>query len=299
VAAARFQPHIRRSPSPTAGEHDVHDSTELSERTSSCSASASGGTVGASIGVSVGGTTEVRSESSVESCTSCSPAVGDGDLRMWGWNRAAATSTSSIPFTVGVVSGSLASANLGPTTASVDDDSGPLVTASSRLQAGALQLAQISGAPLTCAAGVSVAAADVTATAAVGQTAPSPSVAGTGFDVTVCDTLLGSIVSDVISVVPGETVTETATATFNVVDLLSGTTAAVTLDTTVASQPATTSCGTGNPSCVAPITYAETRLANWLVVTTRIRVVQGGVTVADLTVEADYGTLVAAAEWTP
>lgn len=283
-----------------APDQDVDPDTGYAS-SAACSTSASGSGVAAdgSVGVSLGATDQVRSETSVASCTACSPAVGDGDGLMWGWNRAAASDTSSMPFDVGIVSGTLMSGSFGPTLTTIDHDAGPLLVSTSRLQSGAVQMVTIDGAPLTCPSVVSIGAVDVTATAAVGATAVAPSVSSGGFDVTVCNTVLGSLVQEVVTIVPGQTVQKIASATFDVVDVLSGTTAAVTVDTTISTQPATTTCGSSNPTCASPIMYAEARLTNWLVVTSRLRIVQSSTTIADLTVEFSYGTVRAKAEHMP
>lgn len=263
---------------------------------------------GTPLQLTLGSTTGVTSKGSAQSCTTCSPAVGDGDGLVYGDDVANGAASMGVPFVSGVVSGSLVSVGApGSATATTDSDAvaaDQRITATGRLTFPQVDLVTLGLtaaddddggllAPVGFTAGVRVGAVDVTAQAQAGPTALAPSASGGAVQVTVYDTVLGVPAYRTVTITPGSGTSDAASVTFNVVDPVLGTTAAVTLDTTITAGTKSTS----SQSSGGAITSASASLTNWFVVQTRLRVVQAGSTLADLTIELDYGRLVATAKY--
>lgn len=263
--------------------------------------SSAGGTTsaGTPLSLSLGATGSVISKSSAQSCTSCTPSVGDGDGLLYADDTASGPATMDAGFDSGLVEGSLAGVDsAGSSTATVDADAvagDRKVASTGRLVVDAVDLVTLSPAPSGYTSAVSIGAVDVTATAQAGPTAGTPSVSGSAVSVQVYDTgANGEPGYRMFTVTPGEESEEEAGVTFEVgggADPV----AQVTLETTVRSGEASTD----STSSGGVVTDAEADLSNWFVVTVRLLVVEAGVTVADLTVELDYGRIVARAGYTP
>ena len=258
-----------------------------------------GGTVsvGSLLQLVVGGTNNVTSKSGAQSCSTCSPAVGDGDGLFYATDEAAGPASAQIGFLGGLLSGNLMQIDAaGAATATVDADPvtpDHLVSSTGRLQIPGVRLVTLGAlAPLGFSAGVTIAAVDVTATAAAGPTAAAPAVTGGPVPVQMCDNgFLGTLTTRTVTVTPGNNLSETESCSFAISGLL-GALANVSLTTTVQAQSAskarTPSTGT--------ITHGEAYLTNWLTVTTRLVSTELGITTIDLTVEVDYGRIAASAD---
>lgn len=281
------------SPAPV---HQVDGPRYASE--GSLAAGLSGGNLTTALTAATG---EVVAKSSVDSCVSCSPVVGDGDRFPHTEGTGAASPLATVGTgDIGVLQGNLVSMDGGAgARAVIDDDpvSGKeLVTSKARLAMGGLKLANISGTNLELPAGftsaATVGAVDVTATAQVGPTAASPTVTGPTVSVEIWDTLsVGVQGYRTVDITVGTSLSTTANASFTVLDTSTGVVNTVTLETAVTAGPKQTSCDTG---CAG---RAEARVQNWLRVLVRMTVTEDGVTKADLTLDATYGSLTAVAEY--
>lgn len=253
---------------------------------------------GTPLTLTTGSTNSVVSRSSAESCnvSGCTGGiVGDGDGLAYGYDHADGPSSMTAGFEAGVTTGNLVEAgNAGSATGTVDEDpvsGGSLLSAVGNLVVPAINILTIDdGAPLDYAGAARISGVSATATAEAGSTADGPSVSGDPVTVSVYETTsLGSGYVD-ISFSPGDTVNETRTATLDVVDLdLLDT---VTLTTTVTAGAASTSTEIDGTT----ITKARADLTNWFTVKTRVVIEELGVTLADLTIEVDYGRIGAMAE---
>ncbi len=253
---------------------------------------------GTPLTLSTGSTSSVVSKSSAESCnvSGCTDGiVGDGDKLAYGYDHADGPSSMTADFDAGVTTGNLVvSESAGSATATVDEDpvsGGSLVSSVGNLVVPAIDILTIdSGTPLDYAGAARVSAVSATATAEAGPTASSPTVTGDPITVSVYETTtLGSGYVD-ISFSPGDTVNETRTATFDVVDL--DLLDSITLTTTVTAGSASTSTVKDGTT----ITKARADLTNWFTVKTQVVIEELGVTLADLTIEVDYGRIGTLAE---
>lgn len=255
---------------------------------------ASGGTVssGSALSLVTGSGGSVTSSSSAESCTACAPPVGDGDLLVYGDDLAQGPASMSAGFTAGSLSGDLVKVgNGGSARATVDSDpatTSQRMTATGRLVVPQIELVTLSAGPVGFTSGVQVSAVDASAQAQAGPAAAAPTVTGNAVSVTVYDTgALGVPTYRTVSITPGTASTHTASVSF-----LAGL-ATVTLDTTIASGAQSLS----SQSSGGVVVSSSAGLSNWFIVTTRLRIVEAGVTVADLTIELDYGRLTAQTEY--
>lgn len=256
-----------------------------------------GGTVsaGPALSMGTGSTASVASYGSAESCTICSPSIGDGDALLYASDVADGPASMTSGFDSGLVSGNLVGASSGgSSTATIDADAvtgDQKMASSGRLVVPAIDLVSLSLAPVGFTSAVSVGSVDVTAAAQAGPTASAPSVTGNNVSVQVYDTgPLGVLEYRTIVVSPGQASEDTAEATFQVgggLDPLVQVSLTTTVTSAEASTESTTSGGT--------ITSGRANLTNWLVVTTQLLIVEAGITVADLTIEVDYGRVVAQA----
>lgn len=257
-------------------------------------------TAGSPLSVSLGATGSVVSRSAAVSCATCSdpPPVGDSDGFPYADDHADGPGSMAAGFEAGILSGNLVGSDAaGWAAATIDQDpvtGGSLVTSVGNLVVPEVDLVTLSLAPMGFTSAVNVSGVDVTATAEAGPTASTPSVTGSTITVSMYETdLLGVGSYTSTSFNPGDTVAETATATFDVLDSVLGITNTVTLETTVSAGSANTSHQTDGSST---ITEAEANLTNWFTVQVRLVIEELGTTVADLTVELDYGRVVASAE---
>ncbi len=260
---------------------------------------------GLSLAYSSGG--KVTSKGTVESCTSCSPSVGDGDAYPYASEESLFPDSASMTFDAsagGILEGSLLSMGSGGSAdATFDSDpvtDGELVTSTAHLAVPAVSLITLDSGlelPTDLTDVVSVSAADVTATAQAGPTAAAPTVSGDSVTVDIWyEDSAGALGYKSVTFSPGDDVSASGTATFDV--SLDGQTATVTVETTVETNSASTSCSP-NADCTSPIEEAKAALTNWFTVTVAFTAVEDGVTTADLTVELDYGRVAATAGYVP
>ena len=281
----------------TAADND--GGTALPLRDTDGPTSYGGGTLaaGAALNLSLGSSASVDSKGAAEACLGCSPSVGDvSDLLVYGVNDADGPSSMGMGFAAGILAGALFNATSpGGALATVDADTvaaDQKIAATGRLTAPPVELVTLDLGPLGYTAAARVGAVDVTALAEAGPTAAAPSVSGNAVQVTVYDTVGAGLPADrVISFAPGEAVAETASANFNLVSGI--TTSTVTLETTVTSGTKSTDSQTSG----GVITNASASLTNWLTVTVHLTIVQAGLTLADVTVELDYGRLATSAQY--
>lgn len=244
--------------------------------------------------LALGANDSVDSESTSRSCHSCfSEMLGDDDRLAHHWSEGAGPDTVDFGFDVGPIDGSLIRTSGNSTsTATLDQDevsSSQLLTTTGRLQMPAVDVLALTQGPSNLAAAVHVGAVDVTVEAQAGPTAASPSVSGDAITVDIYDTLSdGSLGYRTISVNPGEEREETASVSYDA----NG--ATVSFTTTVISggkSVANTTDSSGN------IDYAEASLTNWLRIQIAVVVTDDNGTIADSTLEFDYGRLSARAQY--
>ncbi|MBI2168228.1 MAG: hypothetical protein HYU28_01825 [Actinobacteria bacterium] len=256
-----------------------------------------GGTVsaGTPLSLSLGSTGTVSSQSSAQSCVLCVPSVGDGDGLLYAVDSADGAASMAANFQAGSLRGPLVDVDsAGSSTATIDSDvvgAGQHVSSTGRLVVPALDLVGITGGPVGFTSAISVGGVDVSATASAGLSVSSPGVSGSAVSLQVYDTgALGVPTYRSISVTPGVSLSDEASVSFNVGGGLVPLNT-VSLDTTVeAAQASTDSSVSGGTT-----TSAEANLTNWLVISVHLVIVEAGTTVADLTVELDYGRIVAQA----
>ncbi|HVM41317.1 MAG TPA: hypothetical protein VM618_11140 [Acidimicrobiia bacterium] len=277
----------------------VHDA-DGPESGAACTMTGSSGGVTA-FSMSHGSGSVAESATSAESCTTCSPAVGDGDDLMYGVHEATPADSGSIGFEAGVLRGSLAgwAATSDGNVATIDVDpvaSDKRVTSTGRIRMPAVDLLTLdAGGPVGFSGAVRISAVDVTATAQAGPTASAPSVSGNPVTIQVYETdLLGTGAYTGVTITPGQAYSRTFRASFGVsLPLLP--VAQVTIETTVTASAASTSC---SPDCTS-IEEASALVDDWLVVTSHFTAVQGGITTADITTDLNYGRLSAQARYVP
>lgn len=252
--------------------------------------SASAGTV---LALNLGANDSVHSKSTARSCFACySTTIGDDDRLANHWSEGSGPDSASVGFDVGPVEGALvqmSGASLATTTLDQDAVSATqMLTTSARLRMPGVDVVTVQGAPPGFVAAVRISSLDIQVGAGAGPTAPAPSVSGNAVSVDIYDTLGGTLGYRTITVNPGEEKEETASAAFSV----NG--ATVSLTTTVVSGGKTlssTTDGAGN------ITYAEASLTNWLRISVVVLITNPDQTLANTTVEFDYGRLAARAQW--
>lgn len=250
-------------------------------------------TAGDVLTLSLGSGDSVQSKSTSRSCFSCyATAIGDDDRLAYHWSEATGPGTASFAFDVGTVTGDLMDAGGAATaTSTLDQDAASdthIVSSSARLQVPGVDLVTVDGAPADFLGAVQIGAVDVQVDAGAGPTMASPSVTGAPVDLQLYDTVGGSLEYRTVTVTPGDQVEDTAVGSF----VVNG--ATVSLTTTVVSGGKATASTT---DAGGTITYAEASLTNWLRVTVNLVITSGADTLADTTVEFDYGRLATRAQW--
>ncbi|HLG00821.1 MAG TPA: hypothetical protein VI916_10135 [Acidimicrobiia bacterium] len=278
----------------TAVDNDGGTALPLQDAVGPTTAGAGTLSAGTPLSLILGATSSLTSKSSAESCITCVPAVGDGDALVYGEDVAAGPGSMSAAFVAGVVSGNLVNiSGVGSATATVDSDvagADQRVTSTGRLVVPQVDLVTLDAGPVGFISGVRISGVDVTAQTQAGPASGPPTVTGDAVTVTMYDTgASGSPAYRSVIITPGTAASESASVSFPVLGV-----ATVTLDTTVTSGPASvTSQSSGGTT-----TRSSATLSNWFVVTSRMRIVQGAATLADITVELNYGRVGSSSEYT-
>lgn len=277
----------------TAVDNDGGTALPLQDAVGPTTATAGTLSAGSPLSLVLGATSSLTSKSSAESCVSCVPAVGDGDALVFGEDIAAGPASMSAGFAAGVVAGNLVNiGSAGSATGTVDSDvagADQRVASAGRLVVPQVELVTLAAGPVGFTSGVTISGVDVTAQTQAGPASGPPTVTGNAVTVTLYDTgALGLPAYRSVTVTPGTAATHTAGVTFPIG------VATVTLDTTVTSGAASVT----SQSSGGVVTRSSATLSNWFVVTTRMRIVQGGVILADVTVELDYGRVASTSEYT-
>lgn len=242
----------------------------------------------------LGANDSVDSESTSRSCHSCfSEMLGDDDRFAHHWSEGTGPDAVDFGFDVGPIDGSLLrTSGNSQSTATLDQDEvsdSQLMATTGRLQMPGVEVLALTQAPSNLVAAVQVSAVDVTVEAQAGPMASSPSVSGDAMTVDIYDTLSdGSLGYRTISVQPGEDREETAGFSY----LNSGATVSVTT-TVISGGKSVTNTTDGN----GDIDYAQASLTNWLRIQIDIVITDDDSTIADTTLEVDYGRLSARAQY--
>lgn len=280
----------------TEADSDGHGGTCLQDAAGPVSDSGGTLTAGSVFDVVLGSTSGVVSKSSAASGSSCAVVVGDGDGLLYGENDAPGAGSAAIGFAASFLDGNLVDIDsAGAANATLDSDAvspDQKVSAQGRLTAPEIDLITLSPAPTGYTSAVNITGFDAAVGTEAGPTAAEPSVSGDQITVTYYDTdSFGFPTYRTVSFVPGDSLSRTGSVSFDVTlppDVMT-----VTLDTTI-----TVASPSISPPGGSPITAASAELTNWFVVTTRVQVVELGNTVADLTVDLDYGRIAATVEYT-
>lgn len=250
-------------------------------------------TAASSLTLSLGANDTVHSTSTARSCLVCfSPAIGDDDRLAHHWSEGTGPDTATVSYQAGSVSGSVVEmTGASKATATLDQDQVAgthALSSRARLQMPGVDVVTVDGGPTGFTAAVRIGAVDVTVDAAAGPASAAPSISGAAVAVDVYDTTGGTPGYRTITVTPGAEKEESASSSFAVGD------ATVSLTTTVLSGGASTAQETDTDGT---ITYAEATLTNWLRITVEVLITTTTSTLADATVEFDYGRLNARAQW--
>lgn len=252
---------------------------------------------GTGFNMNLGANDSVESKSSGRSCFTCfSPTIGDDDRLAYDRSQGSGPDSASIGITAGPVTANLIEVSgASHATSTLDQDavsSSHLLTSKGRFQMPGIDVVTVDGAPSGFVAAVRISSVDVEVTSQAGPTAAAPAVTGGDVTVDIYDTLSGGTLGyRQMVITPGEAKEDSASASYPV----EGTDADVALTTTVISGGKSLAHTTDSGGT---INYGEASLTNWLRITVQIVVTSGtGETLADLTVEFDYGRLASRAQW--
>ena len=243
--------------------------------------------------LNLGANDTVHTKSTARSCLSCfATVIGDDDRLAYDWSEGTGPDSTSFGFDLGAVEGSLVELNgASVATATVDQDSVSdthKVSSSAHLVMPSVDVVTMQGAPAGFVSAVHVSSVDVEATAGAGPTVVAPAITSSGVTVDVYDTVGGTLGYRTITLDAGEDKEESASASFDVGENT------VSLTTTVISGGKSLNSTTDSSGT---IDFAEATLTNWLRITVQILITGPSGTLADTTVEFDYGRIATRASW--